>query len=129
MNLFFIAAAVALTLVGAVHSVFGERLIFRRMRTAPGIPTNGGSVLREPHVRIMWVSWHLVSILGACPAIALVWLALPENQALLVSPLSVSIFISVVASGLLVFVGTKGKHLGWAGLLCVALLMGAGWLA
>ncbi len=129
MNFYFVAAAVLLALVGAVHSVFGERLIFRRMRSGPGIPTNGGGVLREPHVRILWVSWHLVTILGAGLAFGLVWLAMPENVALLRSSLTIAIGASITASALLVFVGTRGKHLGWAGLLGVALLIGAGWLA
>lgn len=129
MNLFFVAAAVLLTLIGLVHSVMGERLIFRRMRCGALIPTNGGKVLREPHVRIVWVSWHLVTLFGSVLAVALLWLALPENLAMLRSPLSLSIGVSVVAAALLVFVGTKGKHLGWAGLLGVALLIGAGLLA
>lgn len=129
MNAWLIAAAVLLVLVGAVHSVGGEILIFRRMRSAALIPTNGGTVLREPHVRILWATWHLVTILGVVPAAAMVWLALPENAALLQSGAPLTLGATMLAGALLVFVATKGKHLGWAGLLGVAALIGMGIIA
>lgn len=56
MNIYFLAAAVLLILIGLVHSILGEKLIFRRMRKGGFIPTNGGPALREPHVRILWAT-------------------------------------------------------------------------
>lgn len=126
MNGWLICAALLLVLVGAVHSVFGEILIFRRMRTAAGIPTNGGNVLREPHVRIVWATWHLVTILGLPIAAGLTWLALPGNGALVPAAVPLSIGATMLAGSLLVYVATKGKHMGWAGLLGVAVLIGLG---
>ena len=126
MNGWLIAAAALLVLVGSVHSVFGEILIFRRMRTGAGIPTNGGGVLREPHGRILWATWHLVSILGLPIAAGLAWLALPGNGARVPSAVLLSIGAAMLAGSLLVFVATKGKHMGWAGLLGVAVLIGIG---
>ncbi|MBL8379962.1 MAG: type II toxin-antitoxin system PemK/MazF family toxin [Burkholderiales bacterium] len=32
------------------------------MRAQGYIPTDGGQVLREPHVRILWASWHIVTV-------------------------------------------------------------------
>ena len=59
MNWYFIAAGVLSFLIGFVHSVLGESLIFRRMRAGGFIPTIGGQLLREPQVRILWASWHV----------------------------------------------------------------------
>jgi hypothetical protein len=126
MNWYFAVAGVLAFLIGLVHSVFGERLIFQRMRAEGFIPTNGGQVLREPHVRILWASWHLVTVLGWGTAVALFWLANPSNAHLAQSTVSGAVAASMLASSALVLVGTKGKHLGWVGLLAVAVLAVAG---
>ena len=122
MNWYFVAAGALAFVVGLVHSILGERLVFSRMRAAGFIPTNGGAVLREHHVRILWATWHVVTALGWCVAALLAWLSLPapnhEAQSIIV-PLIVA---SMLASSLLVLVGTKGRHPGWVGLLGVAVL-------
>jgi hypothetical protein len=128
MNWYFAAAGMLSLIIGLVHSVLGERLIFRRMRAGGVIPTNGGPVLREPHVRILWATWHVVTVLGGCVAAVLLWLALGSPPAALVRGRLVAHAISVamLVSSLLVLIGTKGKHPGWVGLLGVALLTAVG---
>jgi hypothetical protein len=126
MNTYFLAAGVLTFVIGLVHSVLGETMIFRRMRLQGIIPTNGGSVLREPHVRILWASWHVVTALGWCVAITLFWLALPSTAQISQSALSKAIACALLISSLLVLVGTKGKHLGWMGLLAAAALTAVG---
>lgn len=126
MNWYLIAAAILSCAIGLIHSVLGEILIFRRMRTTGFIPTNGGLLLRESHVRILWASWHLVSVLGWCIAAVLMWLALPASRAVAQLPVAQVISISMLVSSLLVLVGTKGRHPGWIGLLCVAILAAVG---
>jgi hypothetical protein len=120
MNIHFVVAAFLAVAVAATHSILGERWVFRRMRQQGFIPTNGGNVLREPHVRILWASWHLLSVLGLALATCLVVLAassLPRGPVLVVgSAIAGSMFIGSV----LVFVGTRAKHLGWLGLLLVS---------
>ena len=34
------------------------------MRIGTIIPTNGGKVIGEGHVRIIWASWHIVTLFG-----------------------------------------------------------------
>jgi hypothetical protein len=126
MNWYFVAAAVLAFAVGIVHSVLGERLIFQRMRAAGVIPTNGGQVLREPHVRILWASWHVLTAMGWCVAVVLLWLALPSSSYLSQSLVAKAVVASMLVSSILVLVGTKGRHLGWVGLLGVAILAAAG---
>jgi hypothetical protein len=84
MNACLVAAAGLAFLVGLAHSVLGERLIFRRLRTGRLVPTNGGKVLGEGHVRIVWASWHVLTVFGWGIAAILLWLAfevLPGGQA------------------------------------------------
>ena len=125
MNWYFLAAALLILLIGAVHSVLGERLIFRRMRRSGYIPTEGGQVLREPYVRIIWASWHVVTVMGWCVAVFLAWGAVQVSSAGFHFFLH-TISITMLACSVLVLVGTKGRHPGWAGLLAVAALVEAG---
>jgi hypothetical protein len=126
MNACFVAAAILTFLTGLTHSLLGERLVFRRMRVRGIVPTDGGQVLREPHVRILWASWHIVTILGWCLALALWWLADPVHACLAQSGLSKAIAGALAASAALVLIGTRGRHPGWAGLLAAASLVLAG---
>src|SRR5918996_4345577 len=88
MNQYFLAAGLLTFVIGVVHSVLGERLIFRRMRVQGFIPTNGGEVLLERHVRILWATWHIVTAFGWCVAVVLFWLALPSEAHLAQSAVS-----------------------------------------
>ena len=126
MNGYFVAAGTLLTAIGLIHTVLGERRIFRRLRGPGLIPTVGGSHLREPHVRILWATWHLASALSWGMAAILVWLALPSSRPQDPTPIAEIIAAAVLASAGLVLVGTKGRHPGWIGLLVVAVLV---WLA
>ena len=128
MNLYLVAAAVLAFVIGLVHSVLGERLIFRRLRTGQLVPTNGGTVLREDHVRILWASWHVLSVFGwgiAAILLSLSFQALPGREAAFIER---SIVISMLCGAMLVFVGTRAKHPGWVGLLGVAALTWLGTL-
>ncbi len=127
MNLFFAAAAALTFAVGLIHSLFGEKLIFQRMRPQGGlIPTQGGPVLRGPHVRILWASWHALTAMGWGMGAILGWLALPASASLAQSAVVQAITASMLAGAVLVLVGTRGRHPGWAGLLGVAVLVALG---
>lgn len=126
MNTYFVAAAALAFVIGLVHSVLGERLVFRRMRLSGLVPTNGGTVLREAHVRIVWVSWHLVTLLGWCLGFVLLWLAQPSHAPLAPSEVAWAVAVALLASSALVLVGTRGRHPGWLGLLVAGVLVVAG---
>lgn len=117
-----LALAGALTfVVGAVHSVLGERLIFRRMREGGWIPTNGRPILHERHVRILWASWHVVTLFGWAMGAVLLQRATTETP--LDAWLEHAVAASMFGGSLLVLIGTRGRHPGWIGLLAVALLV------
>ena len=64
MNSLLLAASLLLCMIGLVHSVLGERLVFRRLRRGTVVPTHGGDVLLERHVRILWATWHAVTVMA-----------------------------------------------------------------
>lgn len=130
MNGWLAASGLVTIIVGLVHSIFGERLIFQRLRTGNGwIPTQCGPKLREPHVRILWVSWHLVTLIGWALSAVLLLLSLPAAAAWPTQPILIAIIAGLLAGSALVFIGTKGKHPGWIGLLVAAVLaLLGGWL-
>ncbi len=126
MNLYYAAAGCLAFLVGLIHSVLGERLIFWRMRQGGFVPTEGGQLLQERHVRILWASWHVLTVLGWGMAAILIWLSLPSSSGEPHTFIARAIIVAMLAGSLLVAVGTKARHPGWAGLLGVAILV---WLA
>lgn len=130
MNLYFIAAAVLAFVVGLVHSVLGEILIFRRMRK-PGrmTPTDGGTVLRGHQVRILWASWHVVTVFGWGIAAILVWLSPQESRGIGEGFIEHAIAVSMLVGSACVLVATRGRHPGWIGLLGVGMLVWIGRMA
>ena len=107
--------------VGLVHSVLGEVMIFNRMQLGKLIPTDGGERLRERHVRILWASWHIVTLFGF--ALAAILLRLGHAPSLPLKPFVIAtISITMIAAALLVLIATNGRHPGWLGLLAVAAL-------
>ena len=124
MNLLFVVAAAVLALVGLAHSVLGELLVFRGLRTQGMVPTAGRPVLRERQVRILWGSWHLVTVLGWALS-ALLWRlgTAPWGDTALAAWVADVAGFATLASGLLVFYATRGRHPAWVPLFAVAALV------
>lgn len=118
----FAAGCLSLAL-GLIHSVMGEILIFRRMRKGQIIPTNGHPILKERHVRILWASWHLVTIFGWGLGVILLLYSLPNSEHTYQLFVENTVLLSMLSGALLVLLGTKGKHPGWVVLLAIAILL------
>jgi len=123
MNTALMLAAVGLALVGVAHSVLGEFLVFRSLRTRGIVPTGGRPVLREQHVRILWGTWHLVTVLGWALS-ALLWrlgtVPVDADLGAWVADVAAG---ATLASGLLVFFATDGRHPAWFALMGIAALV------
>lgn len=122
MQIYLLCAAVLLIVIGVVHSVLGEILIFRHLRTHGLVPTMSAPPLKQRNVRIIWASWHALSVLGWAFAAVLLRLAIPSNEQTIQLFIVNAIIYSCLGSSFLVLIGTKGKHPGWIGLLGVAVL-------
>lgn len=124
-------AAVVAIITGVVHSLLGERLIFRQLRQASVVPSLPAPPLQGRNVRILWATWHLASVFGWVLA-GLLW-KLAENPA---AGLSADSVLAAAAAGFLlgaalVLVATRGRHPGWVALGSVGILsaisIGTGW--
>jgi hypothetical protein len=122
----YAAAAILAIVVALVHSILGEIMIFRRLRK-PGrvIPTDGGDRLLGSNVRILWASWHVLTVFGVGMAAMLLRLA-SSARTVEHDFIAQAIAVSMLGGSLLVLVGTRGRHPGWIGLLGVAVLVWLG---
>lgn len=116
----FIAGIFAIIL-GVIHSILGEYLIFHRMRENGMIPTNGGTILADRQVRIIWASWHLVSLFGWALGAMLLWI----DGSLIIDRVTsnwllTTVAITMLVGSVLVLVATKAKHPGWIILAMIA---------
>ena len=126
MNLWLLSAGLLTFLIGAVHSVLGEVRVFRHLRSRGWVPTQAAPVLREFQVRILWGSWHLVTIFGWGLSAALIRLAQPDMPADLRVGLAGIVAVALAAAALLVAGATRGKHPAWIALLLATALVAAG---
>jgi hypothetical protein len=116
------AAAILAIIVGAVHSVLGEVLIFRHLRTQGLVPTSAAPPLRERHIRILWASWHVLTVFGWAFAAMLLWFAYPSQPQATHAFFEQTVIVAFLAGAFLVLIATKGRHPGWVGLSLVAVL-------
>lgn len=122
MRAYMFAAGVLALIVGAAHSVLGEILIFRHLRSRGLVPAMGAPPLSERHIRILWASWHLATVFGWASGVVLLRLAFPSTESSLQALVENSIILAFLGGSFLVLIGTKGRHPGWIGLLGVAAL-------
>lgn len=116
-----LAAAIVLACVGVGHSILGETAIFRRVRRAGFLPTDAAPPLRGRHIRILWATWHIASVLGWALAAILYRLATAPGMPIDGFAVRAGI-VALLASATLVLVATRGRHPGWVGLGLAGLL-------
>lgn len=111
MNATVAAAGLLILPVALVHSVFGQRMIFRPWdRKDPSL-----AALRRFR-GILWASWHLASVLAAGIGVGLVLLARDWHGAPQEVWLVRVLALAFLGSSTLVAIGTRGRHPGWIGL-------------
>lgn len=72
---------------------------------------------------ILRASWHVVTVFGWCITYILLRLSFSSVCASLAWFMEQAIIIATLAGSALVFIGTRARHLGWAGLLGIAVLV------
>lgn len=122
MRAYMFAAGVLALIVGAAHSVLGEILIFRHLRSRGLVPAMAAPPLKERHIRILWATWHLATVFGWASGVILLRLASPSTESSLQALVENTIVVAFLGGSFLVLIGTKGRHPGWIGLLGVAVL-------
>lgn len=123
MNALLLCAAVLMAVIGVVHSVLGQFLIFRHLRRRSVATDARATPLSRRQVGILWASWHAVSVFGLALAM-LLWRVAHDPAT---TPMHTAMLnATAIASGLaaaLVLTGTRGRHPGWIGLLGVTILI------
>lgn len=115
-------AAILALVTGVVHSFLGERLIFRQLRVASIVPTLPAPPLQNRHVRILWATWHLASVLAWASAGLLWQLARASLPSLSAQSVLMAAAAGFIAGSLLVLFATRGRHPGWIALAVVGAL-------
>jgi di/tricarboxylate transporter len=126
MNSYFLIAGILCILLGIVHSILGESLIFKNQRNKGSlVPTKISGELKERHLRIIWATWHLATIFGSCIGAILINIAHEQNEQNSNSTdfIIQSITYSMFLTSFLVLIGTNGKHPGWIVLLLTGILL------
>jgi hypothetical protein len=119
MNMLLVAAGGMALILGLVHSLLGEVLIFRPLARDAAVQQAGG--FRTRHINILWASWHSVTVFGWGIAALLFWLAahaMGSSERVLASGV---VMVTLMAAGFVLF-ATRGRHPGWVGLAGIALL-------
>lgn len=122
MNFYLLIAAVLTLVLGLIHSILGEILIFRFLYKG-GVVDETRTGLRTRQVRALWTTWHLMSLFGCAIAVILL------NMSGAISNASITTTESFVGQVLLVLFmvsaifwmfGTRGKHPAWIVFLIIA---------
>lgn len=101
------AASALVAVLGVAHSVLGERYIIRRLLRRDDLPKLFGGA--EFTARTIRFAWHVTSVLAIGLAVVLALFAADATQRVIVGVLGVTL----LASGVLPLVFTRGRHLSW----------------
>lgn len=113
----FYLAAILLVIVGAAHSLLGERLLISRLAALEALPHLRGS--REYTLRLVRVAWHITTVAWAGFAAIFV---LAANDALTRPGVLTVICATFAVSGLTALIASRGRHLSWIVFLAVGAL-------
>ena len=107
------AAATLMILLGLAHSVLGERYLLIRLFRRPDLPKLfGGTAFTTRTLRF---AWHLTTVIAwGLAAVVLQVGNLPDADGRLIALI---LAVTLLISGLLPLVITRGRHLSWLVLL------------
>ncbi len=123
MNIYLGIAAGLTIFLGLAHSIIGEVLIFRHWRRGGTSKAALGAKLPLRHRRILWSTWHLVSVFGWGIAAVLFKLASLQQALPFAGYVKHVLVVTMLLGGALVLGGTRGRHPGWLVLLVIATLI------
>ena len=111
-SLLYFSAVLAATL-GAAHSVLGEKYILIRLFRRNDLPKLFGSA--EFTTRTLRFAWHLTTVAWFGFAALLARAAHGELSGESLRIIGATFLIS----GLVVLIGSRGKHLAWIAMFCI----------
>ncbi len=115
MNLWLLAAAASALAIGFAHSVLGERYILMRLFRRSDLPELFGSDAFTR--RTLRFAWHLTTV--AWCGFAALMLLLAQN-ALTFHGVTRVIALTFLATSVVTFIGSRGRHFAWPVFLFIA---------
>jgi len=115
-SLYFVAAALCF-LVGAVHSVLGERYILIRLFRRTDLPHLFGGT--EFTTRTLRFAWHLTTIAWWGAGALFCYMARDRLSPEAVAGVLASVFL---VSAAITLVASRGRHLAWAVFLAIGVI-------
>lgn len=112
------AAAALITILVLAHSILGERYILIRLFRRGDLPKLfGGTAFTQRTLRF---AWHFTTVLALGLAALLVQIELGRGE----RALTATVGLTLLLSGILPLIHTRGRHLSWlilflAGGLCL----------
>ncbi|MEX2154720.1 MAG: hypothetical protein WD825_15365 [Gemmatimonadaceae bacterium] len=120
MNTLLLAAAGLILLLGAAHSYLGERYILIRLFRRSDLPTMFGSDLFTR--RTLRFAWHLTTVVWWGLAALLFVAARNGSGAMPLARVGAIVATTALASAVVAFVGSHGRHLSWLVFLAISML-------
>lgn len=120
MNAHLVAAASLILVVGAAHSYLGERYILIRLFRRSDLPWLFGSDLFTR--RTLRFAWHLTTVAWWGIAALLLGAARAGSGTLAVAQVGAVVAATSLASAVVTFAGSRGRHLAWLVFLAVGVL-------
>jgi len=124
MNWFLFSSACLAFILGIIHSILGEKLIFRSLGKQRLVSAEDDRVLRKKHINTLWSTWHLITLFGwSLGAILLLmaWFPEPAQWESYIRWILISNFL---ISTVFWLYGTRGQHPAWVVFLLIAILLG-----
>jgi hypothetical protein len=113
------AAGVLAILIGAAHSILGERYIISRLLRRKDLPHLFGSDLFTRHT--LRFAWHLTTVAWCGFALMLLQAARGPSSLSAHEILQITA-ATFAASAVVALVGSRGRHLSWMVFIAIAIL-------
>lgn len=120
MNVLLVVAATLVFLLGAAHSYLGERYILIRLFRRADLPRLFGSDLFTR--RTLRFAWHLTSVVWWGIAALLLAGARADSRTLPLAQVGAVVAATALASAVVTFAGSRGRHLAWLVFLAIGVL-------
>jgi hypothetical protein len=120
MNTLLFAAACLILLVGAAHSYLGERYILVRLFRRADLPKIFGSDLFTRQT--LRFAWHLTTVSWWGTSALLVLAASSRSGTVALGEIGAVVAATSLASAVVAFAGSRGRHLSWIAFLAIAAL-------
>lgn len=114
MSLVAIVGAALAFGVGAAHSYLGERYVLTRLFRRPDLPPLFGSDVFTR--RTLRLAWHATTL--AWWGLGAVLVLLPTGAS--TAAIGAAVSATFGATAVLMFVGSRGRHLAWIAFLAIA---------